>query len=43
MSFLVDVKTVFLTVKKVFCREGISSETAATMEEFKGTKEHDHV
>ena len=43
MSFLVDVKTVLLTVKKVFCREGISSETAATMEEFKGTKEPDHV
>ena len=37
LSFLLDVKTVFLTVKKVFCREGISSDTAATMEEFKGT------
>lgn len=39
LSFTLDVKTVFLTVKKVFCREGISSETAATMEEFKGTRE----
>ena len=39
LSFGVDVKTVFLTVKKVFCREGISSGTAATMEEFRGTKE----
>jgi len=39
LSFAVDVKTVFLTVKKVFCREGISSGTAATMEEFRGTKE----
>ncbi len=39
LSFWVDVKTIFLTVKKVFCREGISSGTAATMEEFRGTKE----
>ena len=38
LSFWVDMKTIFLTVKKVFCREGISSETAATMEEFMGTK-----
>ncbi len=43
LNFWVDVKTVFLTVKKVFCREGISSETAVTMEEFKGTKENGHV
>lgn len=43
LSFAVDVKTIFLTVKKVFCREGISSETAATMEEFMGTKEQEHV
>ena len=43
LSFWLDVKTVFLTVKKVFCREGISSATAATMEEFKGTKEPEHV
>ena len=39
ISFALDVKIVFLTVKKVFCREGISSGTAATMEEFRGTKE----
>lgn len=43
LSFCLDVKTVFLTVKKVFCREGISSETAATMEEFKEERETDHV
>ena len=43
LSFCLDVKTVFLTVKKVFCREGISSETAVTMEEFKGERETDHV
>ena len=43
ISFALDLKILFLTVKKVFCREGISSDTAATMEEFKGTKEPDHV
>jgi lipopolysaccharide/colanic/teichoic acid biosynthesis glycosyltransferase len=37
ISFMLDVKVIFMTVKKVFCREGISSETSATMEEFKGT------
>lgn len=37
ISLAVDVKTVFLTAKNVLRREGISSETAATMEEFKGT------
>lgn len=39
LSFAVDVKTVFLTVRHVLRREGISSGTAATMEEFTGTKE----
>ena len=39
VSFWTDLKTVWLTVKKVFCREGISSETSATMEEFKGNKQ----
>ena len=43
LSFWVDVKTIFLTVKKVFCREGISSGTAMTTEEFQGTKESEHV
>lgn len=42
ISFAVDVKVVIQTVKKVFCREGISSETAVTMEEFLGTKEFLH-
>lgn len=37
LSFWVDVKTIFLTVKNVLRREGISSGTAATMEEFVGT------
>lgn len=39
VSFLGDWKIIFLTLKKVFIREGINSETAATMEPFKGTEE----
>lgn len=35
-SFLLDVKIIVLTIKKVFVREGISSETSATMEPFTG-------
>lgn len=38
ISFLLDMKIIFRTVKIVFCREGISSETSATMEKFEGTK-----
>lgn len=34
ITFLGDVKIIFDTVGKVFKREGISSETAATMEDF---------
>lgn len=37
ISFALDVKIVLMTVMKVFRREGISSESAATMEAFKGT------
>ena len=33
-SFLLDLKIIFLTVKKVFVREGISSDTSVTMEPF---------
>lgn len=36
VSLLTDWKIIFLTLKKVFVREGINSETAATMEPFKG-------
>ena len=36
ISFLTDVKILFKTVMVVLQREGISSETAVTMEEFKG-------
>ena len=37
ISLLLDVKIIFKTVKIVLCREGISSETSVTMEEFRGT------
>ena len=36
LSFLVDIKILFLTVKKVFISEGISQEGQVTMEAFKG-------
>ena len=35
-SFLLDLKIVFMTIRKVFIREGISSDTSATMEVFTG-------
>lgn len=34
VSFLIDLKTVFLTVKCVFSRKGVSSDTSVTMDEF---------
>lgn len=43
VCFSLDVKILLLTIKNVLCREGISSETAATMEEFTGTKETGYV
>lgn len=36
LSFWKDLKIIFLTVKKVLIKEGISQEGAATMEKFKG-------
>ncbi|MBT9148149.1 MAG: Undecaprenyl phosphate N,N'-diacetylbacillosamine 1-phosphate transferase [Syntrophomonadaceae bacterium] len=38
ISFIGDWKIIFFTVKKVFVREGINSDTAATMEFFKGVE-----
>lgn len=35
-SFMLDLKIVFLTIKKVFIREGISQEGHATIEPFNG-------
>lgn len=40
ISFLGDWKIIFQTVGTVLKREGISSETAQTMEEFEGSKEN---
>ena len=37
ITFFGDIKIIFGTVKTVLKREGISSETSATMEEFMGT------
>lgn len=39
VSFKLDVSIIFATVKAVVKREGISSETSATMEEFEGRQE----
>ena len=39
ITFMSDVFIVFSTFKKVFVREGISSDASATMEKFEGTKE----
>lgn len=36
ISFLLDLKILFLTIKKVFKSEGITSTTSATMEKFNG-------
>lgn len=38
-SLVMDIKILFMTVLNVFKREGISSETSATMEVFMGTPE----
>jgi lipopolysaccharide/colanic/teichoic acid biosynthesis glycosyltransferase len=39
ISFTLDLKILFLTIKKVFIREGISAQGHATMDYFKGTQE----
>lgn len=36
ISFLGDIKIIFLTAKKVLAKEGIASETSETMDAFKG-------
>lgn len=36
ISFLLDVKIILKTIKVVLCREGITSDTSVTMEEFRG-------
>ena len=37
-SFLLDMKIIFMTIKKIFIREGISQEGNVTMEEFRGSR-----
>ena len=36
ISFWLDLKILFFTLKKVLIREGISSDSSVTMEKFKG-------
>lgn len=38
ISFALDVKIIFMTVRCVFAREGISAEGSATVEAFRGTE-----
>lgn len=38
ISFALDVKILFLTIKKVFVREGISADGQATMDVFRGNE-----
>jgi undecaprenyl phosphate N,N'-diacetylbacillosamine 1-phosphate transferase len=38
VSFLLDIKIILLTIKKVFIREGISAKGHVTMDYFKGNK-----
>ena len=38
LNFVLDVKTILLTIQKVFIREGITSESSGTMEEFFGSE-----
>lgn len=39
ITFINDMKIILTTIKKAIIREGINSETAATMEFFEGSKE----
>jgi undecaprenyl phosphate N,N'-diacetylbacillosamine 1-phosphate transferase len=38
LNFLVDIKILFLTVKKVLIKEGVTQEGQATMDAFRGNK-----
>ena len=42
VSFALDVKIIFMTVRCVLTHEGISAEGSATMEEFMGTRASTH-
>lgn len=43
MNLFLDIKIIFMTVINVIKKDGISSETSATMEEFMGTEEKEIV
>lgn len=43
VSLIGDWKIIFITIKKAIVREGINSETAATMEPFKGNEREEQV
>lgn len=43
ISFALDTKIFFMTIMSVLKREGISSETSATMEAFTGNREEDEI
>ncbi|WP_311202515.1 sugar transferase [Peribacillus aracenensis] len=43
VSFSGDWKIIFQTIKKVFVREGINSEAAATMEPFNGSNKKERI
>lgn len=43
VSLWLDIKIIFKTISVVFKREGISSETSATMEEFMGNESEEQV
>ena len=38
ISFMFDLKIFFLTIKKVFVREGINASAEVTMDKFRGSK-----
>lgn len=40
-SFLLDIKILFLTIKKVFIRDGINASNDTTMPKFTGTKDQE--
>lgn len=43
INLFLDIKIVFMTVINVIKKDGISSETSATMEEFMGTEEKEFI
>lgn len=43
ITFSGDIKIILDTVKAVLCRDGISSQTSATMEEFRGSERSEEV